>query len=356
MTSSPDYAVPTGEFVSEWLDENAMNAAELSRRLGVSRKHVSELIRGKAPLSHDLALRLEAVTGVPARRWNQLEALYQEDRARLEADARLATQYERARAFPLAYLRKVGVVERGTRDKSAVVRSLVAFLGVADLDAWQRSWCDSAVAYRRSAVRRQSPETLSAWLTLGESAVDVGGLPPFDVVALRELLPSLRALSRDDPATYVGRAVEMLATVGVGLCFVPAVPGFGVYGATRWLRGHPIVQLSLRGKTDDQLWFTLFHELGHVLLHPRDGLYLADDEDAAEAEADSFAADLLIPPEAAARLPNGRNKTAVVAFAEEIGVAPGVVLGRIHRVTGDYAWGHDLKVTFEFTYPGRSRD
>ena len=62
----PDYVVPTGDFSEEWMEEEGINAAELARRLDVSRKHVSELLRGKAPLSHDMALRLENTTGVPA--------------------------------------------------------------------------------------------------------------------------------------------------------------------------------------------------------------------------------------------------------------------------------------------------
>jgi len=51
--------------------------------------------------------------------------------------------------------------------------------------------------------------------------------------------------------------------------------------------------LSLRGKTDDQLWFTLFHEIGHVLLHDTRSLFLAGSANRNEAEADQFAADAL---------------------------------------------------------------
>jgi len=81
-TSLPDYAVPSGDFIQEWMDDNGITAAELARRLDVSRKHVSELLRGKVALSHGMALRLESVTGVPARNWNNIEAQFQEDRGR----------------------------------------------------------------------------------------------------------------------------------------------------------------------------------------------------------------------------------------------------------------------------------
>jgi HTH-type transcriptional regulator/antitoxin HigA len=349
MTTSPDYAVPAGEYIAEWIDENDMTAAELARRLGVSRKHVSELLRGKVSLSHELAIALENVTAVPARRWNQLEALHQEDRARVAIDATLAAQYERAKAFPLRYLRTLGIIQAPARDKAGTVRQLSAFFGVADLDAWQHSWGEGSVAYRKTAVRTSCPEHLSTWLTVGERCVgDLASLPPFDPNALQRELGALRALTRADAATAPESARQLLAGVGVVLCFVPPAPGLGVYGATRWLHGHPVVQLSLRGKTDDQLWFTLFHELGHVLLHPHNGLYLSDATGSAEDEANAFAADFLISPADAERLPRGRNKDAIRTLAEEIGVSAGVVLGRAQRATGDYAWGQDLKVRYEF--------
>ncbi len=347
MTAQPNYAVPTGDFIQEWLDEHGLNAAELSRRLGVSRKHVSELLRGMATLSHDLALALENVTGVPARRWNQIEALYQEDRARLQCDAVFAEQHARATAFPLAYLRKLGILNAPSRDKAGTVRQLAAFFGVADLDAWDHTWAESAVAYRKAAVHARCPEHVATWLTVGERSVDLATLPPYDADGLRAALPGLRTLTLS-PGDAPARARQMLAQVGVALAFVPPVPSLGIYGATRWLDGHPLIQLSLLRKTDDQFWFTLFHEIGHVLLHSQQGLYLTGDDDVAEDEANTFSADLLIPPTEAEQLPMGRNIGLVEEFARQIGVSPGVVLGRVQRITGDHAWGHRLKVTYEF--------
>lgn len=347
MTAQPNYAVSTGEFIQEWLDEHGLNAAELSRRLGVSRKHVSELLRGRVSLSQELALALETVTGVSARRWNQIEALYREDLARLAADAALVAQHERSKAFPLAYLRKLGLITASTGDKVGTVRQLSAFFGVADLEAWDHTWAESAVAYRKAAVRSACPENLATWLTVGERCVDARALATYDADALRRLLPELRALTLA-PGDAPERARRMLAGVGVALCFVPPIPGLGVYGASRWLDGHPVIQLSLLRKTDDQFWFTLFHEIGHVLLHPQQGLYLTGIDDDAENEANAFSADLLISPTDAERLPTGRNIGLVEEFARQIGVSPGVVLGRVQRMTGDYAWGHRLKVTYEF--------
>lgn len=350
MTTTPNFVVSTGDFIAEWMEDEGINAAELARRLGTSRKHVSELLSGKAPLSHEVALDLERVTGVPARLWNLYEAGYRGDLARRSSDQELAGQYEQAKAFPLAYLRKYGFVTASARDHAGTVRELLGILGVADFDAFWETWRAGSIAYRRSASARENVPGLATWLAIAEQEVDKrGDVPEFDRAGLEQLVPALRSLTaHDDPVGAVKTAVAELHDVGVLLCFVPAIPGLGLHGATRWINGNPLIQLSLLWRTDDQLWFTLFHELGHVLLHGDKDLYLNGEHSTPEDEANTWASDLLIPPAIAAGLPRERNVAAVVTIAAQLGIAPSIVLGRIQRETKDYAWGKHLKRKFEW--------
>ena len=350
MTATPNYIVTTGDFIAEWMEDAGINAAELARRLDVTPKHVSELLSGKAPLSAHLALALERVTGVPARLWNMYEAGYREDLARQEAIQDLAAQYEQAKCFPLQYLRKHNYIKAAARDHAGVVRELLTLLGVASFDAWRATWTHGSIAYRRSAAGRDDAPALSVWLTIAEREADPESISPYDDAALRELVPHLRALTVGDLASSVAEATRMLREVGVALSFVPAVPGLGIHGATRWITGHPVIQLSLLWKCDDQLWFTLFHELGHVLLHSSKDLFLLGEHTAAESEADAYASQLLIPDEYIARLPLERNIGAIEALASELGIAPSLVLGRAQHVTRDYAWGHSLRRKVDFSH------
>lgn len=349
MTTTPDYVVRTGDFIAEWMEDEGVIAAELARRLGVTRKHVSELLSGKAPLSHSLALALARVTGVPARIWNQYESGYRSDLARVKEEQELEAQHEQAKAFPLRYLRKWGYITAATKDRAGSVRQLLAVLGVASLEAFEVTWARGSVAYRRAAVGRDHAPALATWLALAERHHDgLLDVPAFDRPALENLIPRLRSLTSSDTIAAISEAVEALRQVGVMLCFIPAVPGLGIHGATRWLNGRPVIQLSLLWKSDDQLWFTLFHELGHVLLHGDEDLYLNGEPTTAEAEANTYASDALIPPEFVARLPGERDISAVQELAAELGIAPSIVLGRVQRETHDFAWGHDLKRKIEF--------
>ncbi|BCN54849.1 ImmA/IrrE family metallo-endopeptidase [Prescottella equi] len=349
MTALPNYAVAPGEHIQEWMDDHGINAAELARRLDVTPKHVSELLSGKAPLSATVALGLERVTGVPARIWNNFEAGYREDLARLAEEAELAAQYEHAKSFPLAYLRKWKFITAAARDKAGTVRELLPILGIGHLDAFDATWVHAKVAYRKATLNGDKTYERAIWLALGERLARVEELPEFDKTALDAAIPRLRALTaRPNPVEAIAESQELLRGVGVALCLIPPIPGFGVHGATRWIAGHPVVQLSVRGKKDDQLWFTLFHELGHVLLHGHSTVFMQGTDDEAEHEADHFAASTLVPAEYRVRLPAGRNIGAIRDLADELGIAPSIVLGQAQQITGDFAWGHELKITLEW--------
>jgi HTH-type transcriptional regulator/antitoxin HigA len=102
-----------------------------------------------------------------------------------------------------------------------------------------------------------------------------------------------------------------------------------------------LIQLSFRYKSDDHLWFTFFHEIGHVLRHGKGDVWIEATslpaDDPREAEADKFSRDVLIAPRAAKELPGLKTDDAVKRFADRIGVAPGIVVGRLQH---DELWAH----------------
>ena len=120
----------------------------------------------------------------------------------------------------------------------------------------------------------------------------------------------------------------------------------------RWLSPEKaLIQLSLRYRTDDQFWFSFFHEAGHILNDPKKVVYIDDDgTDGCEEEANRFAGSFLIPTEQPSALARLTTHAAIVGFAKAIGIAPGIVLGRLQK-EGIVPWRsylNDLKRRFEW--------
>jgi hypothetical protein len=155
-------------------------------------------------------------------------------------------------------------------------------------------------------------------------------------------------MTRQEPTVFQQRVTEAFASTGVALVWVPELKGATASGATRWIRDDKaLVQLSLRYKCDDQLFFSLFHEAGHVLLHRKSDAFLegVGDDTPEEREADRFAADCLIPRSEYERLIDEPLSVArIVAFAGRLGIAPGVVVGRLqHERRLPFNSGNQLK-------------
>ncbi|MFL0177038.1 MULTISPECIES: ImmA/IrrE family metallo-endopeptidase [Mycobacteriaceae] len=351
----PDYAVPPGDTLAEWLEERRMKQAEFASRINISEKALSQIISGSAPLTRATAAKLELVTGIAARTWNNLEALYQDDRARISQRSEFERHSDWLAEMPATALRKLGIITSTNHDKAALVRQLLEFFGVSDPDAWRRLWLgEQAVALRQSPAFTADPAAVAAWLRLGELEAEQFEVAAFSAARLRASLPELRALTRQpDPAVFVDRMVHVAAECGVAVVFVPEIPGARCSGAARWVHSRPIVQLSLRFGTDDHLWFTFFHELAHILLHGKKDVFISDgstDHDThgdKELEADVFARDLLIPRRFADELPNLLSLNAIREFADRIGVSAGVVVGRLqHDGVIGFDVGQSLKVRY----------
>lgn len=337
----PDYAVPPGETLAEVLESRDMSQAELARRAGVSAKHINLILKGSAGISSETALKLEHVLQIPARIWNALEANYQGHQSWLEEAVELQEHVGWASKELIKELVARTCI-KPSKDQVEQLRNVLGFFGVASISAWEAIWSETASrgAYRL-AKQQSDPVALSAWMRIGElQAAEIDGAP-FDREALRQVLPRIRQLTTvTDPHQWFPALVEMCRAVGVVVVIEKELPRARVNGVARWLTPtRALIQLSARYLRDDILWFTFFHEVGHLLLHakrsgPRDvpPTFIDTKESGGrvEDEANAFARDLLIPPKHAARLVTMHSLREVETMALELGISPGIIVGRMH--------------------------
>lgn len=354
---SPDIGIPPGETLADLLEERGMTQTELSRRLGVSLKHVNQIVKGAASISAELALGLEKVFGVSADFWLNRESLYQANVARREAHKDLKKAVGWANRFPIVELKSRGFLTR-TANGPALVAALLQFFGLAT----PKQWSDPTAAFRRSLKFASDPYALSAWLRVGELEASEIDCQPYDSDAFVDALVSVRAFTRLQPTEWHPRLVDICANAGVAVVIVDTFAGARVNGATRWLSPRKaLVQLSLRYRWEDVFWFTFFHEAAHVLLHRKKDVFVetprhpkSDQPDTEwarfENEADRFSARTLIPPHLDRQL---RHLTIseVPGFAEQLDLAPAIVIGRLqHDGHIPHSQGNKLRRRLAFAH------
>jgi HTH-type transcriptional regulator/antitoxin HigA len=330
---SPDYVIHPGETLLEMLALRGITQAELATRIGRPLKTINEITKGKASITADTALQLDRALGVDAKVWNALEAHYQLLLAEQREAARLLSYGEWLKSLPLGEMKRRAILEVG-QETVELVKAALRFFGVDSPEALVHS--STVAAFRKSPSFNADNWALHTWLRIGERFGQELKCEPFDRNRFRTTLSELRKLStEDDLAVVKSRLTEMCRAVGVVVVFVAPLDHTHVSGAARWLSPEKaLIQLTCRHKTDDHVWFTFFHEAAHVLLHGKKEGFLDDnveDHEQIEREANSFAANTLIPnavmDEFVRRKPISKNQ--IIEFAEQVGVSPGIVVGQM---------------------------
>ena len=340
----PDHAVPPGWILEERLEVEGISHAEFARRCGRSPKLISEIISGKAPLEPGTALQFEKVLGVDASIWLGIESNHRLHRAREAEAGEAAASAEWVKMFPVRDLVKRGCFLRPESDVDAVSK-LLAFFRVGSVDAWNARYGRTNVAYRHSPRFRSDEAALATWLRLGEIEAESQECEDYSESRFRQAIRAIRNLTREEITGALQETERLCNEAGVSFVLVEPLPRTALSGAARWLSPRKaVIQLTARHRTDDHLWFSFFHEAAHVLLHSKKGVFVdeANGNGAElESEANDWASNTLIPQRAWHRfvVTSPLGALAVRAFAEEQGIAPGIVVGMLQH-KGLLPWTH----------------
>ena len=352
----PDYAVPPGWVVEEHLQSQRLSHAEFARRCGRSAKLISEIIAGKAPVEPKTALQFEKVLGLDASIWLGIEARYQLHKAR-EVEAQETGGASWLKAFSLNELVNREVLDKPASDAEAISK-LLAFFGVGSVNAWHAKYEGMSVACRHSPSFQSDKTALATWLRLGELEAERQECRAYNEARFKQALKEIRGLTQTPVVRALEEAQQLCNNAGVGLVLVKPLPQTALSGAAWWLTPQKaVIELSIRHKTDDHLWFSLFHEAAHVLLHSKKHIFIdwtkTNGETAdIESEANQWASNFLMP--------RGNwklfvttasySEMAIRRFAEEQGIAAGIIVGRL-QYEGCLSWRtplNRLKVRLEW--------
>jgi len=327
-----------------------MSQSELAQRMGRTKKTINEIIKGKAEITIDTALQIELVLGTPASFWIERERLYREYLARKNENQRLKGYLGWLKQIPYRQMTELGWL-KFYEDKIEQLRESLNFFAVVSPEQWEEIWgINLSIDFRKSQAFDSDKGAITAWLRQGEIEASKINCADYNELKFRDALRQIRSLTVKSIEVFQPQMIELCAAAGVALVFVPELPKTRVCGATRWLGSQKaLIQLSDRYKTNDHFWFSFFHEAGHILLHGKRILFLEgqDIQDTIkEKEADIFAANFLIDSRDWQRFVanNSLSKKAINQFAEQLGIHPGIIVGRMqHEQIISYQNCNDLK-------------
>lgn len=332
-TFRPNWASAPGDTIADVLEEKQLSLAAFSKHIGCSIDETEDLLAGRIAMSLGLARKLHAEIGATVEFWMSRDFHYRESVGRLNS----VETKDWIAELPIGDMVRFGWMHAvdATREFAACLR----FFDVPDIAAWRRRYAllQERVAFRSSPSFESRPGSVAAWLRQGEIEAQSIKCKPWNPEVFGAQLTETRSLTRQkDPAQFVPRIRNLCAAAGVAVVIVRAPNGCRASGATHFLSDRQaLLQLSFRYLSDDQFWFSFFHEAGHLLLHGREGFFLEGMGSPAtpqEQEANAFAEHTLIPPEWRDNMLALRTDSReVMRFARKLGIAPGIVVGQLQH-------------------------
>ena len=291
-----------GYYVKEMLEYEGMSQDELAKRLQTSGKNVSDLINGKANLSDEMAKNLSIVFGTSVSLWLNLNQKYIEKKLEIEKMMQADAECELVKDIDYNFWESLGVVASVTK-KVDKVKELQRYFRISSLEILKRR--DFLIQYKTEDETDRSVHIMNsnAWI---QTAINMGmqkEVQNFNKKKLEEVLPKIREMASRKPQEACDELDKMLADSGVALVLLPNLKKCKVKGAVKWL-GKEKVILALNNceQNEDSFWFSLFHELGHIMQQRIKILMISDENytiendelmQRLETEADAFAKKML---------------------------------------------------------------
>ncbi len=331
------FATPPGATIREQLEDRGMSQKEFASRMNMSEKHISKLINGEVQLTTDVAMRLETVLGVPARFWIKLESVYREKLLKHEAESAMDGNVEIARSFPYSEMANYGWVP-ATRKATEKAENLRRYFEVVDLSLLDNQQI-TKIACRRLAITKKSDLALMAWAQQAKLQARERAVSPINIAKLKEEIPMIREYTLKDPSEFGNDLINRLADCGIALVYLPSLKGSFLHGASFMDGGKIVIGITARGADADRFWFSLFHELAHVVLgHVNSGSELTKAE---EDAANEWAGNTLISADEYSLFKSKGQyfERDIIQFANDQKIAPGIVVGRLQK---DDLIGHNM--------------
>lgn len=352
----PPYPIHPWKSLERMLEWEGMSQKELSLRIGITEKHISNIIRGKSSITPDMSLKLEKVFGVTSDFWNNLEISYQQDVSRLEEEEQLQNEISLVDNFicynelcSLWFVKKVS-------SKMEKLKNLLNFFGVTSLESIKNLmthlYQPQYNLYRKSNKYEINNESLMSWLRCWELQSKDIEVEEYSKKKLDKVIEELKEITKN-PNPNLDKIQSLLSSCGIICSFTPSFKKVSVNGVSKKLNNKPFIQISDRNKRLHSFWFSLFHEISHIILHlsKKDDLFINfdDKEDKVEEEANSLGSNLLIDDKKFEEFVNEGDFSphSINSFSKKMGIGSCITAWRLGFV-GKIDWSFVSKFDSKF--------
>ena len=329
-----------GYYVAEIVESMGITQDEFAIRLGTTGKTLSKLISGQINLSNNLAKKLSVMLGSSIEFWLNLQTAFDEKVIEIERKKEIDEQAAIMSMIDYSFFEKVAKLP-SARSTAEKIANLCRYLVISDLRILAQA--DFLANFRTgiSTVEKKNIVNAQAWLQTAINFAKEIKTKPFNAEKLKSYLSEIRNMTVKEPEVFLPRLRSIFAECGVAFVLLPHLKNSGINGVVKWIsHDHVMLAMNDRRAYADTFWFSLFHEIKHVFQQKIKTVFVSSNSQEMrvlnarlEKEADDFAQNYLIPVKDYRRFAPNKytSDSQIIAFAESIGIHPGVVAGRLQH-------------------------
>ncbi len=328
---SSEFIIHPGETLKEVLEDKNFTQKELALRTGFSEKHISKVLSGDSNISPSFAKQLEYVfNNIPSSFWNNLQRMYDEEITEFETQANITMEEKKVAKLFEPYLTIENIKWSTEIEKVLYLRRYMEVSNLVNVNKLVQG------NYRTHFESKVDDYTKYGFNMYSLHAVStIENDTPLDIKGLIESIPTLKSIMMGDVKNYVSLLQNELKKYGVLFNLVKKIPGTKIKGYTTSNRkGQAVLIITDHGKYWHYFWFTLFHEIHHIINKDFLKKNLSDEElRNIEKSANLFAEDILIDRQAFKVLVSKRDfkLSTLDKFAQEQQVNIDTVIGRLQK-------------------------
>ncbi len=334
------FAFHPGYYINEAVEASHLTQEDFAKRLDTTPKNLSILIRGEQRLSADMAFKLSRLMGTSVAYWLNLQTAYDSVIAEIKMEEEENREKEVFKYLDYGFFVKNYNLPSLPRRIHEQITQLRKFLGVSTLTVFCKR--DMAVSFRSStgSICEANIVKANVMVQIAVNEVLKGELPKYNKKNLEKASVYALNLTSDHDNFYL-KIKKAFKEAGILLVVLPNIPGSKINGATKRVGDSILLMISDRRFYSDTFWFTLFHEIGHII-NGDFGISFDEDSGIQEEKADKYAQDCLIPPLSYKNFvaKNHFDLESIRRFGKEINRDSSIVLGRLQ---------HDKYVCFDDT-------
>ena len=267
-----------GSMLRDYLEYNKISQTDFADRLGISQKHMNEIINDKTSISLELMMAISLLTDIDVNLiyyvenkknvYNKLINKYKTDK---EINKLLNSYY-------INEMEKRGWIK--LKDKSSLVQKyldLVDFLKVKDLDTFN-SYVNKRYLFKKNDDSNDIK--ISLWINHCDNMINKKDINTYDSNKFDLILTELR--NERIKKYNEKKIIEILRKYGIILYIEDALKGSKIRGCCKVMVDTPVIYLTRYYKEKSSFYFTLYHELMHIKKDfnmLKNKIYITEDEE-----------------------------------------------------------------------------